>query len=260
MSNIFSTQDQFNNNAEHYVNSFTHSSGESLIQIKNWVSKLENINTAIDLATGPGFTAFEISKLSKHVIATDISIKMLDQAKKIASERNITNIDFEEIDAMNISYKDNFFDLVSCRTAPHHFININKFLSEVKRILKNQGYFILADTSTSINEEPRTWQQKVEKIRDKTHIESLDIHSWARKIESYGFNIIDKTVTQVPMTFNKWVQRSGTSKKDIEILFNLFKNASSKSIKEFKIKEINNIDFSFSWPCFVSISNINKEK
>tara|TARA_B110000438_G_scaffold160333_1_gene153557 strand:+ start:2249 stop:3031 length:783 start_codon:yes stop_codon:yes gene_type:complete len=260
MSNIFSTQDQFNNNAEHYVNSFTHSSGESLIQIKNWVSKLENINTAIDLATGPGFTAFEISKFSKHVIAADISIKMLDQAKKIASERNITNVDFEEIDAMNISYKDDFFDLVSCRTAPHHFININKFLEEVKRTLKNQGYFILADTSTSINKEPRTWQQKVEKIRDKTHIESLDIISWARKIESYGFNIIDKTVTQVPMTFNKWVLRSGTSKEDIEILFNLFKNASSKSIKEFKIKEINNIDFSFSWPCFVSISKINKEK
>tara|TARA_B110000263_G_scaffold7922_1_gene6801 strand:+ start:3319 stop:4101 length:783 start_codon:yes stop_codon:yes gene_type:complete len=260
MSNIFSTQDQFNNNAEHYVNSLTHSSGESLIQIKDWLSKLENINTAIDLATGPGFTAFEISKFSKHVIAADISSKMIYQAKKIASERKITNITFEEIDAMNILYKDNYFDLISCRTAPHHFNNINKFLEEVKRTLKNQGYFILADTSTSKNKEPRIWQQKVEKIRDKTHIKSLDIDSWARKIESFGFNIIDKTVTQVPMTFNKWVQRSGTNKEDIEVLFYLFKNASSRSIKEYKIKEISNVDFSFSWPCFVSISKINKEK
>tara|TARA_B110001454_G_scaffold37180_1_gene36690 strand:- start:1281 stop:2063 length:783 start_codon:yes stop_codon:yes gene_type:complete len=260
MSNNFSTQDQFNNNAEHYVNSVTHSSGESLIQIKNWVSKLKNLNIAIDLATGPGFTAFEISKFSKHVIAADISYKMIDQAKKIASERKITNITFEEIDAMNISYEDNYFDLVSCRTAPHHFSNINKFLEEVRRTLKDEGYFILADTSTSTNKESRIWQQKVEKIRDKSHIESLDVYSWSKKIESFGFNIIDKTVTQVPMTFNKWVQRSGTSKKDIELLFSLFKNASSNSIKEYKIKEISNLDFSFSWPCYVSISKIIKEK
>ena len=73
---------QFHRQAAKYAVSEAHSSGESLrIILTAWAS-LDRYTLGLDIATGPGFTAFAVAEFCDTVVASDIAQGMLDQAAK----------------------------------------------------------------------------------------------------------------------------------------------------------------------------------
>ena len=48
---------------------------------------------------------------------------MLEQAKKLAAEKNV-KIDFREHTAEQLPYPDNTFSLITCRMAAHHWSTV----------------------------------------------------------------------------------------------------------------------------------------
>ena len=164
----------------------------------------------LDIATGPGFTAFAIARFCDVVIASDIADGMLEQARGIATARGLSNVRFEAIGAHDIPYPDASLDLVTCRTAPHHFRDIGKFLSEVYRVLNRTGVFLLCDTTTSEDAQLAEWHQRVEALRDPSHVAAPSPSEWRTLIADAGFEITHSTPTQVDMTFWDWVKRSGS--------------------------------------------------
>ena len=135
--------EQFHRQAAKYAVSEAHSTGESLRILTAWAA-LGRHTLGLDIATGPGFTAFAIAEFCDTIVASDIAPGMLNQARKIAARRGIANVRFEIIDASDIPYPDASVDLVTCRTAPHHFRDIGKFLSEVHRVLRPGASFCCA--------------------------------------------------------------------------------------------------------------------
>lgn len=79
-----------------------------------------------------------ISRLSTLVLS-DMSEGMLMEAKKNLGE--LENVDYEVIDIQDIPYEDNTFDIVIANCMLYHVPNINKAISEVRRVLKPAGYF-----------------------------------------------------------------------------------------------------------------------
>jgi ubiquinone/menaquinone biosynthesis C-methylase UbiE len=67
----------------------------------------------LDIATGAGHLAHKLAMHSSKVVASDLTQKMLIQAEKLAIEKKIHNMEFEEFDVHNIPHQDNKFDLVS---------------------------------------------------------------------------------------------------------------------------------------------------
>ena len=51
-------------------------------------------------------------------------------------ERRIKNLNFSIMPAEKLNFDDNFFDIITCRTAAHHFQDVEKFCRESKRVLK----------------------------------------------------------------------------------------------------------------------------
>ena len=86
-------KDQFNNQAKFYSSSKTFSAGESLNILSSLLNR-KKFESGLDIGTGAGFAAFELSKSCKKVEATDISEGMINEAKKIMKERNINNLNF----------------------------------------------------------------------------------------------------------------------------------------------------------------------
>ena len=81
-------QEQFNRHAANYAVSVPHSSGQSLSILTEWAS-LGRYELGIDLATGPGFTAFAIAEFCETVVASDIAEGMLVQARNIAARLHL---------------------------------------------------------------------------------------------------------------------------------------------------------------------------
>ena len=224
-------KEQFNNQAKFYSSSKTFSAGESLDILSNLFNK-KKFKSGLDIGTGAGFAAFELSKSCEKVEATDISEGMINEAKKIMKERKINNLNFNICSAEELKYSDKEFDIVTCRTAAHHFLDVEKFCSEVHRVLKDEGEFIIVDTITSDQIKLNNWHQEVELIRDKSHIKNLSLIEWKSILKISKFSFLDIIQSRVTMNLNDWMERSGTSDKDKKILKDKFQNSNEK-IKRF---------------------------
>lgn len=247
-------KEQFNNQAKFYSSSKTFSAGESLDILSNLFNK-KKFESGLDIGTGAGFAAFELSKSCEKVEATDISEGMINEAKKIMKERKINNLNFNICSAEELNYSDKEFDIVTCRTAAHHFLDVEKFCSEVHRVLKDEGEFIIVDTITSDQIKLNNWHQEVELIRDKSHIKNLSLIEWKNILKISKFSFLDIIQSRVTMNLNDWMERSGTSDKDKKILKDKFQNSDEKIKSFFGIKILNN-DISFYWP--VGIFHLKK--
>ena len=247
-------KEQFNNQAKFYSSSKTFSTGESLDILSNLFNK-KKFESGLDIGTGAGFAAFELSKSCQKVEATDISEGMINEAKKIMKERKINNLNFNICSAEELKYSDKEFDIVTCRTAAHHFLDVEKFCSEVHRVLKDEGEFIIVDTITSDQIKLNNWHQEVELIRDKSHIKNLSLIEWKSILKISKFSFLDIIQSRVTMNLNDWMERSGTSDKDKKILKDKFQNSNEKIKRFFGIKILNN-DISFYWP--VGIFHLKK--
>ena len=112
--------------------------------------------TVLELATGPGMIARHIAHSAKSVVATDFAPKMIETAKKKGIPQNVT---FETADATNLSYSDDFFDVVVIANALHIIPNPEKALSEISRVLKSGGILIAPNFIEREKGKKNLWQK-----------------------------------------------------------------------------------------------------
>ena len=116
------------------------------------IAKEDNPKVILDIATGTGDIAINLSKLKdSQIIGVDISEKMLDVAGDKIRKMNITNITFELSKAEKLKYKNNFFDLISIGYGVRNFEDLINGLKESYRVLKKNGKLIILETSVPNN-------------------------------------------------------------------------------------------------------------
>lgn len=93
----------------------------------------------LDLGTGTGAASiyFAENLTNARVKGIDISEDMLEKARKKAQQKGLNNIEFVEGDNYDLPYPNNKFDLITVSNAPFSF-------TEVKRTLKEKGYFLIS--------------------------------------------------------------------------------------------------------------------
>ncbi|MDP4108049.1 MAG: class I SAM-dependent methyltransferase, partial [Bacillota bacterium] len=135
---------QFGKNAESYVTSSIHKDGVDLQKLLK-LAKITGEEVVLDIATGGGHTANGFASFVNKVIALDLTAQMLVVAEKFIRGNGHQNVEFVQGDAEDLPFSAQSFDIVTCRIAPHHFPNVNKFVNEVFRVLKSGGQFLLDD-------------------------------------------------------------------------------------------------------------------
>ena len=103
----------------------------------------------LDIATGTGDLAIALKKTNAtQIIGLDISPGMLaigkDKVKTLSLDKTITMV---LGDSENLSYEDNYFDLVTVAFGVRNFENLEKGLGELFRVLRPQGKLIILETS-----------------------------------------------------------------------------------------------------------------
>jgi len=119
---------------------------KKIAKIYEKYSVKENPNI-IDLACGPAFLLMEIQKKipNASLLGIDSSEKMLSHAKLKIEQHGVQNIEFKQGMAESIPIEDNSISVVTCLNSFHDFQDPKKALSEVYRVLKNEGILILKD-------------------------------------------------------------------------------------------------------------------
>jgi len=120
------------------------------IATKTYLSVFSNLKEdvtgaghVLEIATGTGLIAFEISDYVTRVTAIDLAPEMIRVAKEKYLQQNNQNIDFLVGDATNLEFQDNFFDVIIASNVMHLLPSPGVALLEMKRILKEDGKIIL---------------------------------------------------------------------------------------------------------------------
>lgn len=247
MSNKSLVQQQFGGKANDYATSHVHAKGASLERMVK-LTKPRNHWLALDVATAAGHTAHAFAPHVKRVIATDLTPQMPPKALELAHEKGLKNFGAAAADGEMLPFRENRFELVTCRIAPHHFPDINQFVSEASRVLRHDGVLAIVDNIVPYKRARKKKAQRAyanaadyinafEKLRDPSHHKCLSDHQWETFYRNNGFKIVGREYLRKKMTFSSWAARMNVSPEDTIRLKAMLMQAPA-IVKEFLTPEI----------------------
>ena len=121
----------------------------------NWRKKVLKIisdskpDTILDIATGTGDLAILMAQTNaSKIVGLDISVGMLEVGKKKVAAKNLTDrIELIVGDSEDMPFDDSSFDAITVAFGVRNFENLEKGLTEILRVLKPGGRFVVLETS-----------------------------------------------------------------------------------------------------------------
>jgi demethylmenaquinone methyltransferase/2-methoxy-6-polyprenyl-1,4-benzoquinol methylase len=106
----------------------------------------------LDIATGTGDLAILMAQTqADKIIGLDISAGMLEVGERKIAHKNLSKtIDMVLGDSENMPFEDNYFDAITVAFGVRNFENLEKGLSEILRVLKPNGVFVILETSVPV--------------------------------------------------------------------------------------------------------------
>ncbi len=160
----------------------------------------------LDLACGPGIVAEALAPLASELVGVDATPEMIRLAEGRVSKAGLTNVRFQVALAESLPFGEAEFDVVLTRLSFHHFADVPAVLSEVRRVLRPHGCFILADILSSDQPADAVLHNALERLRDPTHVRMLTRTAFRQALCAAGFEIVSEEVWEQERSFPDWAQ------------------------------------------------------
>ncbi len=170
--------------AQAYVESDAHRGGDDLEQLVAWAA---GARTALDVATGGGHVARRLREAGLEVVTSDPSPGMKPDVICAAEE---------------LPFADGSFDVVACRTAPHHFADVAAAVAEMSRV---SGDRVLIVDTEFMGEDV----ERAEALRDPTHVRNYDEREWRGFVGQAGLRVEDLQHFEHSFDLEAWLARTG---------------------------------------------------
>ncbi len=249
-STATSAQRMFGSQASMYATSQVHIHDNRLTTLQRMIAETPAPRRAIDLGTGAGFTAFAAAEYAGLVVASDLTLEMLLETRRIAGDRGLHNVGLCQNRAEELPFATDSIDLVTCRAAGHHFSDLGAAFDEIHRILKPGGSLVMADSVSPEDDALADWYNDVELRRDFSHVENRKVSVLLQMLEDRGLKVVEQFDERTYMTFNDWVKRTATPDAEVASLRRDFLSATPHARETFLIKQQGD-DIAFAWPSLV---------
>jgi ubiquinone/menaquinone biosynthesis C-methylase UbiE len=130
-------------------------------------------DTMLDVACGAGVLVCAFAQKVKHATGIDLVPAMIDRARALAAEKKLANITWHIGDVLALPFADDTFSLVTSRYAFHHVEHPSRLLAEMKRVCAPGGRLLLADMAASEDAAQAAELNRMEKLRDPSHVCSM---------------------------------------------------------------------------------------
>jgi ubiquinone/menaquinone biosynthesis C-methylase UbiE len=192
----------------------------------------------LDVACGAGHCGLHLASLGHEVTLADVSEGMLQRTRE-AAERRGFSVTTNQHAAEAMPYENASFDLVTCRVAPHHFSSPAQFVRETARVLKPHGHFLLIDGTVPDGEmEAAEWLNRVEKLRDPSHVRLLPASEWSELCVQAGLTVQQVLRREKKQPDLEWYfEAAGTAPENRQTVRELISNASDSIRNLYRISE-----------------------
>lgn len=199
-------QSQFGPQAQAYVASTVHASGDDL----DWIARLaeeSRATDALDLGCGGGHVAYRLAAHAARVTASDLSSEMLAAVTATAGERGLANIATQKAPAEALPFADGAFDFLACRFTAHHWRDFPGGLREARRVLAKGRPALFVDGIAAESALFDTHLQAVELLRDPSHVRDYRPSEWLAALGTAGFEVRSLRRWRLRMEFASWIAR-----------------------------------------------------
>jgi ubiquinone/menaquinone biosynthesis C-methylase UbiE len=132
-------------------------------------------DTMLDVACGGGIVVCAFAPHVQHATGIDFTPAMLERARVLAAEKAISNVSWRQGDVTALPYGDGSFGIVVTRYAFHHFLDPLAVLREMVRVCAPRGRVVVVDTCASENPAKAAQFNRLEKLRDPSHVRNLPL-------------------------------------------------------------------------------------
>ena len=167
------------------INPFTWK--QRIIQTPAQKINIREGETALDVATGTGLVARELSKMvgsQGFVCGLDISMGMLRRARKEADQTGLTDITYIKGDSEELPFKDRVFDGVTC----FNTIVTGQVIAEISRVL-SEGSKLVATVGGKTGK-PNPLMKMILKFSKKYGISAFSESEITELLEKHNFRDI----------------------------------------------------------------------
>lgn len=223
-------QARFSQFAQQYVDSERHARGAELTRLVE-LAQPQNAWHMLDVATGGGHMARIFAPHVRQVIATDLSLPMMQAASQTI---NALNVQFVAGDAENLAFADASFDLVTCRIAPHHFPDVFRFVMESTRVLKPGGVLLVQDLTVPDDERAARYVDSFYRLRDPSHQRCYAGYEWQGMLLDAGLTFSYTETIEHIIGLAAWVEQQACTPYVVERLHLMLKQAPAKVVEHLR--------------------------
>jgi ubiquinone/menaquinone biosynthesis C-methylase UbiE len=132
-------------------------------------------DTVLDVACGGGIVVCAFAPHVRHATGIDMTPAMLEQSRKLAAEKHLSNVDWRQGDVTSLPYRDASFTIIVTRYSFHHFLDPVAVLREMVRVCVPAGRIVVVDTCASEDPAKAAEFNRLEKLRDPSHARNLTV-------------------------------------------------------------------------------------
>lgn len=226
--------DQFGRMAGAYATSIGHAKGADLQILVEFLQPDPRMSV-LDVATGAGHTAAAIAPLVDRVVALDLAPEMLLETQQLARRCDLTNIEMTLADAEAIPFRDQAFDGVACRIAPHHFLDFRRAVNEMARVLRRGGRLAVEDSCSPPDAALDAFLHRLEVTRDATHVRSYSENEWRAALSDAGLYVDRVQIYRKAHPIDEWTARSGLDEQQAAEVYDVLAAATPAARQYFEM-------------------------
>ncbi|HTU51567.1 MAG TPA: class I SAM-dependent methyltransferase [Acidobacteriaceae bacterium] len=179
--------DQFTRQAEPFLRRHENSH-DDLLQLMVECADVQREDSVLDIACGPGIVSCFFARHASHVTGLDIVPAMLERAKRLQIERELTNIDWALGESTALPFAGDSFDRVVTRFSFHHYMKPQAAIAEMRRVCRPGGIVLIADVAPRPEAQRRFNEWEI--LRDPSHTRALTESEMEALGEDAGLQLI----------------------------------------------------------------------
>jgi ubiquinone/menaquinone biosynthesis C-methylase UbiE len=180
-----SAQEVFGRRAAYYVTSAAHTDQQVLERIVR-LSALRTGEEVLDVGTGTGHTALVLAPHAGGVVGLDLTPEMLAEAEALRRQGGLDNVRWVLGDVADLPWDSDSFDVVACRRAAHHFTDMPRAMSEMRRVLRAGGRLVVDDRTVPDDPALDALFNTLDSLHDHSHMREYSPAEWTTFCEGVG--------------------------------------------------------------------------